>query len=360
MPHSLAKHLTIAIPSYQRPHDLARAAAYYAAFECPVVVYDGSPTPYTGPMTGALRYRHVPDLGFTQRLALAAAECSTPYLLMMPDDDLVSEAGARQAVAYLEEHPQAVSAHGQMIGVRQSAGQPAFMLLTGSVYLAHAERTPQDSPYDSLDHVLNPYHPIIWGVHRTETLRHFWQINTDWMTNLQWFEYFFTLYMAIQGQTRVLPIFFCARQLDNLRREVKGQPRRGFEGLRLQWDDPSHESLRALALLADLLHARHGTDRRIAELMLYGLLVAYMSKDFAGWLRRPHYAGGARARLRYRWLRWRDAWEARQNRYYVRSVDSFGFPYYDQKQRFPVYQPQYQADVRRMIDAYRQHPALEG
>lgn len=360
MPDSLAKYLTVAIPSYQRPHDVARLAAYYAAFECPVVVYDGSPSAYSGAMTGALTYRHVPHLTFGQRLALAAAECSTPYLLMMPDDDLVSQAGARQAVTYLEAHPQVISAHGQMIGVRQNARQPAFMLLTGSVYLAHAERTPHDSPYDSLDHVLNPYHPIIWGVHRTAALRDFWQVGIDWMKNLQWFEYFFTLYMAIHGQTRVLPIFFCARQLDNARREVQGQPRLGFEGLRLKWDDPAHESLRVLALLADLLHARHGTDRHLAALMLYGLLVACMSKDAAGWLRRPQYPSGLRARLRYRWLRWRDAWQARHMPYYVRAVDSFGFPYYDQKQRFPVYQPQYHADVRRIIDAYRQYPPAKG
>lgn len=355
---SLRDAITIVIPTYERPAYLARVNVYYADFDCEVVIYDGSAQPNLMSFASNIRYRHVPALSIGQRFALGSRECKTRYIVPMPDDDLMSQQGLIECVNYLDTHAEAVSVHGQMICFDTDKNNKVDLRLsTGAAYLQHIERPTSEEPFFSLQYALDPYHPFIWGVHRLDPYRAFWKIGMDWIGNLNLWEYFFMWFMAVEGKLQMLPIFLIARQRQQLRHGDTHQARQGLDRVLISLAESDHDTAKVITIIADKMRQKWEVEFQTAQFFLYGLLVSYVVKNQIGVLRRPMDSLSGRQRLVNRTLKAIDNLVARTNPYYVRTVDNWGAVYFTEKRKFPVYEPRYQADLKKMYDVIARYPA---
>jgi glycosyltransferase domain-containing protein len=346
----LRELVTITIVTYERPDYVARVNAYYADFDCRVVIYDGSAKATTLNFANNIEYRHLPNCTLGQRFALGSQECKTPYILPMPDDDLVSLQGLRECIDYLEKHADVVSVHGQMTCFDIDEKQQVVMrLLTGAAYLQHVDRPRSNDPYESLRYALDPYHPFIWGVHRIAPYRAFWEIGIEWITNLVLWEYFFIWFMAVEGRLQMLPVFFMSRQMTQVRHASLNQPRKTVQSILLTLEEKNHSIVRILEIMSKKINEKWGVERQTAQYYLYGLLVKYVVVTEIGVLRRPMDRLLGRERLIRRLWKLLDRLKARTEPEYIRSVDNWGAVYWHEKHRFPVYDLRYKADLKKMF-----------
>ncbi|MDQ6884303.1 MAG: glycosyltransferase [Candidatus Dormibacteraeota bacterium] len=134
--------ITTVIPTYRRPHFLARALRSvlqqtYAGFQ--VIVYDNASGDETRDVVAdfqrrdpRVRYRaHPQNIGAQANFIAALRDIDTPYFSMLSDDDVLLPSFYEQALAMLAAHPTAVFAaspvmmvdeHGAVVTVNNGDG----------------------------------------------------------------------------------------------------------------------------------------------------------------------------------------------------------------------------------------------
>jgi len=207
---------TILIPSHNRPFDLNRLVNYYSKLKCEIIVCDSSDKPLDYAGTYNLLYMYLHGVSFFNKLKKGLAAVQTPYVLLHPDDDFVSILGLRKAATFLHENSNFVSVMGQSIGFVKNNKDVNLMLRNTDQYLALLKMKPSDSSTVRMHNSLTPYSQTVWTLHRTEVLRQFVHADISWFKSACLYERFFSLFFAIHGNTKFLPVFFCARQFENL------------------------------------------------------------------------------------------------------------------------------------------------
>jgi|GEM_PF-1135906 len=178
------EQISILIPTLNRPEFLWRALNYYLGlgFRGWIIIGDSS-----SPESLALNRRHVAQLdprlkvlhlhlpsppylhdGMCQKEM--ARRAVTPYVVYAGDDDLLAPAGLERCVAFLETHPDFVSAHGVRANICVADGR-----VWGKVTRAHLVLDPEmlfDSAAERLASYLRAGFSTQYYVHRREA----WQV----------------------------------------------------------------------------------------------------------------------------------------------------------------------------------------
>jgi glycosyltransferase domain-containing protein len=206
---------TLLIPTYNRPAFVRQLVGYYAerAGSMNLLVLDSSEPSIAAQNASALAshgdaLRHIclpTSIPMAAKLAHGLALVTTPYASFCADDDLVFPAGLREAIAFLERHPDYVSAHGLYLNFRQAS--PA-------VHLMREYASPGNEashPCARIFRLFQKYESLFYGVFRTADLRKIFDAVSS-LPTLHYQELFQSVGALIMGKVQRFPRLYAARQ----------------------------------------------------------------------------------------------------------------------------------------------------
>jgi len=104
------------------------------------------------------------------KLAAAVADVATPYVVLIPDDDIVLPQAIADAIAFLDGHPDFVVAHGYFV-----AFSPHFSPHGDTIdmhqMIGFTPSIADEQPLRRLYNLLRRYQSFYWGVFRTGIFR---------------------------------------------------------------------------------------------------------------------------------------------------------------------------------------------
>jgi glycosyltransferase domain-containing protein len=165
--------LTALVPTRNRPDECARQLRFLRGneFAHRIIVLDAS-EPASSEMvrrasSGIAEFRHFgPEYRMADKLAAAVADVATPYVVLIPDDDIVLPQAIADAIAFLESHPDFVVAHGYFVAFCPHAGVIDMYQTIG-----FTPSIVDEQPLWRLYNLLRRYQSFYWGVFRTGIFR---------------------------------------------------------------------------------------------------------------------------------------------------------------------------------------------
>ncbi len=164
--------LTVVIASRNRPNLCARLARFLRKAGCPhpIVIANSS----RGPEADTLKtlcdglatvYSVNPDIDFLEKMRATIATITTPYVAMMPDDDITFPHAIEQCLSHLVENPEVTAAQGYVLGF--TANEGAFDVQRVVFF---APSLDEDNPIRRLHQLIRRYQPYFWAVFRRDAL----------------------------------------------------------------------------------------------------------------------------------------------------------------------------------------------
>ena len=171
--------LTVVLPTRNRADYCACQLRFLRnnGFEHPIVVLDASDDDQAEVVRGACvnmaEYRRF-DRSFrlVDKLATVVPTVATPYVVLIPDDDIVLPGAIAAALAFLQDHPDHVVAHGYFLsfGIEDQALENQNLVNQDFDIHGVIGFTPsieEASPLARHYHLFRRYQSFYWGVFRT-------------------------------------------------------------------------------------------------------------------------------------------------------------------------------------------------
>ena len=165
--------LTALLPTRDRPLHCERQLRFLRAnnFNHRIIVLDAS-TPENSAVlrracAGVAEYRHFgPEYRMADKLAAAVVDVATPYVVLIPDDDILLPLSMTDAMAFLDGHPDFAVAHGYFVGFRVHDNDIDFHRVIG-----FTPSIDNDAPWRRFYDLFRRYQSFYWGVFRTPIFR---------------------------------------------------------------------------------------------------------------------------------------------------------------------------------------------
>lgn len=165
--------LTALIPTRNRPDECARQLRFLHGneFAHRIIVLDASEPENSEAVrraaSGIAEFRHFgPEYRMADKLAAAMADVATPYVVLIPDDDIVLPQAIADAIAFLESHPDFVVAHGYFL-----AFHPHVDAIDMHRMIGFTPSIVDEQPLHRLYNLLRRYQSFYWGAFRTGIFR---------------------------------------------------------------------------------------------------------------------------------------------------------------------------------------------
>jgi glycosyltransferase domain-containing protein len=165
--------LTALVPTRNRPDECARQLRFLQGnkFAHRIIVLDASEPANAETVrsacSGIAEFRHfAPEYRMADKLAAAVADVATPYVVLIPDDDIVLPQAIADAIAFLESHPDFVVAHGYFVAFWPHVGVVDMHQMIG-----FTPSIVDEQPLWRLYNLLRRYQSFYWGVFRTGIFR---------------------------------------------------------------------------------------------------------------------------------------------------------------------------------------------
>jgi len=179
-PHSLdpLEQLTVVIISYCRQPFILRQIVYWMRSPAKVVILDGSPNPLNETVRQALTelpsttYIHNP-VGVVERISQLKDAVTTPYVVMLGDDEFHLMSGLRKALLKLQENSEFSGCIGQSVRFYLSADKSQILYGTGYSHFKFESSASQFG--DRLAHALKNYNSATcYSVLKVDAWRESW------------------------------------------------------------------------------------------------------------------------------------------------------------------------------------------
>lgn len=154
------EQLTVIVPSYCRQAFLLRQIVYWMHSPVKVILLDGSPEPLQAHLLATMEaiqnisYSHLP-VGFVERLEAAKRWISTPYAVLLGDDEFHLPSGLRKAVQHLQDHAEDAGCIGQSIKFFVSKNKAQIAYGGGYAHFGYSVRA--DNVLDRFAHAMTHY-----------------------------------------------------------------------------------------------------------------------------------------------------------------------------------------------------------
>ncbi len=170
--------LTVVIPSYGRQAFILRQIIYWMQKPVNVIFLDGSPNPLPSRLQSSIQgkleitYLHNP-VGPVERVAMVKGLITTPYAVMLGDDEFHLFSGLRKAIEYLQTNEDYVGCIGQSI--RFYVANQASEIIYGCGYPHFGYNANSDLPIERFSYAMEPYNAATcYAVTRTQVWQDSW------------------------------------------------------------------------------------------------------------------------------------------------------------------------------------------
>jgi glycosyltransferase domain-containing protein len=204
--------LTVVIPAHNRVRECLALLRYLQAcgFAHPVVVADSTQADRSSALRSATanlaRYRYFgAQIGQYEKLARIAQSVTTPYIVVLPDDDIAFPHAIESALKFLRQNQDYVAAHGYSLRFGFERGD-------FDIYqVEHFIPTISDhEPMQRYFHLMRRYQPHLWAVFRTEVYAKAMEAAMS-MKGTVFQEFMFQIVSVISGKVARLPTVYAMR-----------------------------------------------------------------------------------------------------------------------------------------------------
>ncbi len=205
--------VTIIIPTYNRHRQLERILDYYSGYKFQILVADSTNSAFPkAAKYKRVKYFHYPKVGYSDKLPLIYQKVKTDYVLFCADDDFVVPEGIKKCVKFLEKNSDYTSAHGHYVFFEPKVDKrikvyPFYLYATNIDIYGY-------TPSERVKQVLSPYMQLLYAVTRTKDIKEVFKIlkNNSKIKNDNLVEMLQTIVLCINGKSKTLPVFYCARE----------------------------------------------------------------------------------------------------------------------------------------------------
>ena len=206
----LMEMLTLVIPTHERHEYLSRVLEYYKDIQFNLIIVDSSKHAYREPISNPkFKYIHCPELGWSEKLLMAADEAHTKYITMCADDDFVAKTAFEQCISFLEKNSDYQQVQGYMLGFRNSESKIDLELIYPHAYKFDVS---EDNPISRLKTFYENYVQTFYVVRRKKEFKEILLAIKNWNINGKMIDQMISTYSLIKGKMKVLPIFFGIRE----------------------------------------------------------------------------------------------------------------------------------------------------
>jgi glycosyltransferase domain-containing protein len=199
--------LTIVIPTHERPLLVARSIAYYASWNCRIIIADSSKEAYKIGKQGNIEYLYCPGEYFSKKVSDALQRAATPFVCLCADDDFLSVDGVTRGLAFLADHDDYVSVQGRYNQFMLSGSEVSCVPLYTKVY--GMDLNDEDPAKRIIASARLGMHQL-YALHRTKVLQAAFSLCRE-MRPATLVEYSINLVGMFFGKHILLPIFWMAR-----------------------------------------------------------------------------------------------------------------------------------------------------
>lgn len=207
------QNVTIIIPSYNRHRQLERLLDYYSNYRISIIVGDSTLKPFTSLRKYKnVKYLHYPNYSYANKIPLIYNKVKTKYVIFCGDDDFVTPSGIKKSVEFLEKNPDYNSAHGHYIFFEERKNE----ISAYPFYLHSIDMDINSSiPSERLNRLLSNYMQLMYAVTKTADAIKAFDIldNHKQIKNDNLVELLQAAILCINGKSKILPIFYCAREI---------------------------------------------------------------------------------------------------------------------------------------------------
>jgi glycosyltransferase domain-containing protein len=204
----MRERITVIIPTHERHHVLLRTIDYYRQINVSILIVDSSSVFLDKELPVNIKYLHLPNSFFGDKIYTALCEVSTPYSCLCADDDFLSESGLYFGIRYLEENKDYASVQGNYVHFEYDNGlvnyHPVYAETIG------IKDVSSNNPIDRLMKSIGMGHSLIYALHHTETLQECLKTVLD-MKAVSFVEKGISIISPLHGKHIILPIFWMAR-----------------------------------------------------------------------------------------------------------------------------------------------------
>jgi glycosyltransferase domain-containing protein len=217
----LLSKLTLVLFTYNRHQYALRNMRYWSGSETTVIVLDGTDYAINPELLEGLedniRYHHLP-ISVHERLAhsINLIEQTSDFVALYGDDEFFSPSALENCIVELEKDPSLVSCMGRTIGFNPTKngliGRPWYSEMKDYALM-------QDDPIDRMVTHMGDYTcSTIYSVIRTPVWKHAIHVLSKHIfTVFSMEEYMFEMVVAFMGKSKVIPVLYWYRSLENER-----------------------------------------------------------------------------------------------------------------------------------------------
>jgi glycosyltransferase domain-containing protein len=207
--------LTAVIPAHNRVGECLALLRYLRAcrFAHPVVVADSSQAGRSRVLRGSIgdlaRYQYFgAQIGQYEKLARIARSVTSPYIVVLPDDDITFPHAIEAALNFLQQNEDYVAAHGYSLRFGLERGD--FDIYKVEHFIPSIS---DQEPFQRYFHLMRRYQPHLWAVFRTEVYAMAMEAAMS-MKGTVFQEFMFQIISVISGKVARLPTVYAMRGME--------------------------------------------------------------------------------------------------------------------------------------------------
>ena len=209
------KDLTAVVPTLNRVDQCVALVRFlhYCGFEHRIVVADSSSPEQAetlrARLAGLAEYQSY-DYGLPQyqKMAQIARSVDTPYIVLLPDDDILFPHAIAAALSHLQQHPTHAAAHGYSLRFGLERGD--FDIYQVEHFIPTID---DDDPMWRYAYLMQRYQPHIWAVFRTEAYAEAMTAAAR-MPGTLFQELMFQIVSILKGPVARLPLIYAMRGME--------------------------------------------------------------------------------------------------------------------------------------------------
>ncbi len=187
---------SIIIPTHNRQNFIRKNVEYFSKFkECTVYIVDSSEKAYTYEFPLNIRYIHMPDKSFVQKMREVLIMVDTEYVATCADDDFIIEDRVNEFIDELREKKYIMG-----VGRYYSFNIP----FNGFKPLYHCHKLPSVEAHlhsDRIKSYMKNYYISLWGIYNTKILYESYEIlSKSKYNNDNFIELVIAINMAVNGK----------------------------------------------------------------------------------------------------------------------------------------------------------------
>ena len=210
---NISKQISIIVPTHNRPQYLERCVKFYKEnlAEIPLQICDSSIAKNNSCVDeSGLVYHHCPQFSFVEKVNYALQNVTTPYVMLMADDDFFSLNGIKKSVEFLEKNLSYTTAQGTYTRFTKINEE---LVLFPIYVVGLSANLENDEKNIRLQKLMQHYYPLFYSIQRTEVMKTTYAaMIKSKINNLNLVEFLMAIIPTIKGKIKMLPEFYSARE----------------------------------------------------------------------------------------------------------------------------------------------------